>query len=352
MNVYGRKRAGNHVGRGKPVPEQGRWSRRDLLRTGLAAGGLVAVSGFTGGCSDLGLGDTLARIKEEGVVRLGHANERPFAYEVDDAGGDGELIGAMPALHREIFNRIAGDKITVQGVPALFRDLLEGLNSGRFDVIAAGMFIGAGRCAQAAFSAPVYCARSALLVRSGNPAGLSDYASVAAGGGTIAVLGGAAEQGYVTAAGVADERITVVRSPREGVEMVAEDEVDAFTLTSVSLRALVESLRAEESPADRPPGAGPTPSELAQMVEVLDSFEPVVDGKTQLGCGAAAFRKTDSSLVDAFNGELEALRREGRVLKLTEPYGFTDAEMPPPELTTEQLCRTGTAGTLLDPLPR
>lgn len=340
------------------MPEQGRWSRRDLLRTGLAAGGLFAVSGFSTGCSGLGIGDdTLARIKSEGVVRLGHANERPFAYEADGGGasegdGGGELIGAMPAVHREVFNRIVGGEIEVQGVSSLFRDLLQGLNSGRYDVIAAGMFIGSARCDQAAFSAPVYCAQSALLVRNGNPAGLSDYASVAAAGATIAVLGGAAEQGYATAAGIPDDRITVVGSQREGVELVAEEKVDAFTLTSVSLRALLDSLRAQEAPAERPPGASPSPSELAQMVELLDPFAPVVDGKTQLGCGGAAFRKTDSSLLEAFNGELEVLRREGRVLKLTEPYGFTEAEMPPPELTTEQLCRTGTAGTQLDPLPR
>lgn len=325
---------------------QGHWSRRGFLRAGFATGAVAAVSGLTSACAELGFGDTLERIRNEGVVRLGHAGERPYAYE------DNGLLGAMPAVHRTIFERILGEGVEVVGVRTLFRDLLEGLNSGRFDAVAAGMFIGGPRCDQALFSDPIYCARSALLVRKDNPLGLSDYASVAAEGATLAVLGGTAEQGFAAAAGVNRERLKVVASQRAGVEAVAEDRADAFTLTSVSLRALVDLLRAQEPPPGTPDDPALDNVNPAARVQVLDPFVPTVDGQPQLGCGGAAFRKTDQPLRDAFNTELTALRREGRVLKLTEPYGFTEAEMPPADVTTEQLCRTGTAGAYLDPLPR
>ncbi|SFA72945.1 amino acid ABC transporter substrate-binding protein, PAAT family [Amycolatopsis marina] len=325
---------------------RGPWSRREILRAGLATGAVAMTSGLTTACAELGFGDTLERIRREGVVRLGHAGERPFAYEDDG------LLGALPAVHRVVFERLVGEGVEVVGVRTLFRYLLEGLNSGRYDAVAAGMFIGGPRCDLALFSAPIYCARAALLVRKGNPVGLSDYASVAAREAKLAVLGGTAEQSYAAAAGVARERLRVVASQREGVEAVAENDADAFTLTSVSLRALVDSLRAQEPPPDRPDDPALDGGEPAELVEVLDPFVPAVEGQPQLGCGGAAFRKTDQALRDAFNSELTALRREGRILPLTEPYGFTRAEMPPSDVTTEQLCRTGTAGAYLDPLPR
>ncbi|MGH3756911.1 transporter substrate-binding domain-containing protein [Actinophytocola sp.] len=328
------------------MPAQLDLSRRQLLKGGLAAIGLGAFGGLATGCGAVGLDDTLERIKKEGVVRIGHAGERPFAYR-DETAGDGVLVGAMPAVHREVFARI-GD-IEVEGVETLFRDLADGLNAGRFDVIGAGMFVNAPRCDRISFSAPVYCGRSALLVAAGNPKSLTDYASVADAEARLAVLGGAVEQDYARSAGIPDSRVELVGDQIAGLRQVAEGDVDAFTLTSVSLRALVDALRDQRPEV---PG-GQEPAELVRQIEVLDPFAPVVDGEEVLGCGAAGFRRTDGTLVTAFNDELNALRREGRILDLTEPFGFTEAEMPEPGVTTEQLCRTGgVPGAEIDPLPR
>lgn len=322
------------------------WSRRTFLKGGVLAGGLVAAPGVLTGCAAIGFGDTLDRIKEEGVLRVGHAGERPYAYE------ENGLRGAIPALHREIFSRIAGESVELRGVQTLFKDLIEGLNAGTFDVIAAGMFVRSDRCDQAAFSDPVYCARSALLTKKGNPLGLSNYSSVERQGATLAVLGGAVEQDDALAVGVPEGRIELVGGQEEGLKLVADGDVDAFALTSISLRALLTSAR-EPTGTTPPPAGSPSPAELAEQVELLEPFVPVVDGEEKLGCGAAVFRKPDESLREAFNTELATLRSEGTVLELTTPYGFTEAEMAPPEVTTEQLCRTGGAsGGQIDPLPR
>lgn len=330
----------------EPARARPNLSRRQVLKGGVAVG-LGAFGGLATGCAAVGLDDTLERIKRDGVVRIGHAGEQPFAYH-DETAGDDILVGAIPAVHREVFARI-GD-IELQGVQTLFRNLTEGLNSGRFDVIGAGMFVNAARCDQISFSAPIYCGRSALLVAVGNPKGLTDYVSVARADATLAVLGGAVEHDYARSAGIPDDRIRLVGDQLAGLRQVAEGDVDAFTLTSVSLRAFVRSLREQQPEA---PGATRGPSELARLVEVLAPFIPEVGGKEILGCGAAGFRRTDRTLVTAFNDELAALRREGRVLALTEPFGFTEAEMPEPGITTEQLCRTGGApGAEIDPLPR
>jgi polar amino acid transport system substrate-binding protein len=52
---------------------------------------------LAGGCAALGFGNTLDRIKRDGVVRVGHAGERPYAYE--EAG---VLVGATVAVHRAV----------------------------------------------------------------------------------------------------------------------------------------------------------------------------------------------------------------------------------------------------------
>jgi polar amino acid transport system substrate-binding protein len=301
------------------------WSRRRFLRWAALTGGLTA----TGGCAALGLGDTLGGLRDAGTVRLGIAGERPYAYVEDD-----ELTGATAAVHREVFRRI-GD-IEVQPVTVPFGELLEGLNGGSFDAVAAGMFVTAGRCDLVTFSDPVYCAPTGLLVASGNPAGLTDFGAVAGGAAVLAVLGGAVEADYARALGVPEDRIVPVGRQEDGLDAVLSGDADAFALTSVSLRSVLD--RAGQD---------------AQQVELTAPFTPTIDGEPQLGCGAAAFRSPDEELRAAFNQELAALRDDGTLLELMAPFGFTEAELHAPDVTTEQLCETGgITGTELDPLPR
>jgi ABC-type amino acid transport substrate-binding protein len=104
------------------------WTRRQFLRTTLLVGGLPAM----GGCGALGFGDTLQRIRDEGVIRLGIAGERPYAYLEG-----GPLVGATAAVHRAVFRRL-GD-IEVEGVQTGFGGLINALNAGTVDAVAAGM---------------------------------------------------------------------------------------------------------------------------------------------------------------------------------------------------------------------
>ena len=314
------------------------WTRRRFLQATLLVAGLPAA----GGCGAFGFGDTLQRIRDEGVIRLGVAGERPYAYLEG-----GSLVGATAAVHRAVFRRL-GD-IQARGVQTGFGNLINALNAGVVDAVAAGMFVTASRCDRVAFSDPVYCAPSGLLVPRGNPDGVRDYASVTRSGATLAVLAGGVEEEYARGAGVSADLITPVGSQQQGLEMVADGEAGAFTLTHVSLRALLDITR--QTAGGGLPGGAAEP--VAERVELLDPFIPVVDGEEQLGCGAAAFRKPDTDLRQAFNRQLRALRAEGTVLELMSEYGFTAAEMPAPGITTEQLCRTGgVTGAEIDPLPR
>lgn len=289
------------------------------LRRALFAGGLGAVLVTVGACSttepgtgsSTGEGGTLERIKAEKKINVGFANERPYAYREN-----GQLVGEDPAVHGYIFDQIGG--ITLEPHLFEFGSLIQALNSERVDVVTAGMFITPERCEQAAFSNPVYVATTSLLVPRGNPKGLTDYASVANGDGRLAVMNGAVEVDQAKASGVPDDRLQIVADQQAGLDAVRSGRADAFALTSISLRALAAN---------------------DDSVEVSEAFVPVIDGEEQLGAGAAVFRRTDTELREAFNEKLAELVQSPKWLELVEPYGFTEAERPDPELTAEQLCQ-------------
>ncbi|MGH3357086.1 MAG: ectoine/hydroxyectoine ABC transporter substrate-binding protein EhuB [Nocardioidaceae bacterium] len=324
---------------------EGHWTRRDVLRSVMMAGAVVAAPPVLGGCAALGFGDTLEGVRSDGTIRVGIAGEVPYSF-LDEKG---TLVGGIGALHRAVWARIGN--ITVRPVVVPFGELLDGLDAGNFDAVAAGMFITSQRCDQAVFSEPVYCAPSSLLVAKGNPQRLRDYQSVADADASLAVLGSAVEVDYARASGVDNSRLQTVGSQNEGLRLVASGQVDAFALTHLSLRSLLD--RAGRIPDTQDlPGVEPTPGAVDQ-VELVDPFVPVVDGQELLGCGAAAFRSNDTELRDAFSDELAALRRSGDLLRLMQPWGFTETELPPPGVTAADLCRIGgVSGTDYDPVPR
>ena len=281
------------------------------LAGGLLTAAVLAACSSTEPGTGASKGNTLERVKSDKKINVGFANERPYAYK------DGnDLKGEAPAVHQYIFDQIGDVKLE----PKLFEfgALIQALNADRVDVVTAGMFITPERCQEANFSNPEYVATTALLVKKGNPDGLTDYKSAADKKAKVAVMTGAVEVDQAKGAGVPQKQLQVVADQQSGLDAVKSGRADAFALTSISLRALAK----EDS-----------------SVEVAKAFIPVVDGKEQVGAGAAVFRKDDTELRDAFNAELKKLLASDKWLELVKPYGFTEAEKPDPSLTAEKLCQ-------------
>src|SRR5690606_3307861 len=93
---------------------------------------------------------TLETARENGYIRVGFANEAPYGY----ATPSGELTGEAPEVAKAILARMGIEE--VDGVLTEFGSLIPGLRAGRFDIIAAGMFITPERCQQVQFSEPSY----------------------------------------------------------------------------------------------------------------------------------------------------------------------------------------------------
>nr|WP_246620686.1 ectoine/hydroxyectoine ABC transporter substrate-binding protein EhuB [Streptomyces corallincola] len=293
---------------------ESRHSRRSVL-TGAAALGALGALGAAGctrvaSASDTKGGDLLDRLRAQGVVRLGIAGEIPFGY-IDT---DGRLTGEAPELATAIFKRLGVDR--VQPVPTEFGSLIPGLNSQQFDVVAAGMYVNAERCAQVIFADPDYQMLDAFIVRKGNPKGLRSYQDVVAKKAKFATGTGYAEIQYAVDAGYKESEILIVPDQVAGLNAVEAGRVDVFAGTALTVREVVKKSAKTES---------------------TEPFAPVIKGQRHVDGGAFAFRPTETRLRDAFNTELHALKRSGELFRILRPFGFTKDEMT--DLTAKELCR-------------
>ena len=202
-----------------------------------------------------------------------------------------------------------------------FGALIPGLQAGRFDIIAAGMFINPDRCEQILFSDPDYCIPQAFGVEAGNPLGLMSYEDVAANSDArLGVLAGAVEGGYATDLGVSEDQLVIFDDVTSLGEGLQAGRIDALALTSLSVRTELERLGDD--------GLESTPA-----------FTPVIDGEPQAGCGGYGFRSEDQELRDAFNEILVSMKDNGEILPITEPHGFLEGEIGAAEgRTAEELC--------------
>ncbi|MFD5283517.1 ectoine/hydroxyectoine ABC transporter substrate-binding protein EhuB [Streptomyces rubrogriseus] len=285
-------------------------TRRSLL-AGVAALGALGAAGCSrvATASDVKGGDLLDRLRAQGVARLGIAGEVPFGY-IDK---NGELTGEAPELAKVIFKRLGVDR--VQPVPTEFGSLIPGLASQQFDVVAAGMYINPDRCEQVIFSDPDYQMLDAYIVRKGNPLGLHNYRDVAKKKAKFATGTGYAEIAYAVEHGYKEDDILIVPDQVAGLNAVESGRVDVFAGTALTVRDVVKK---------------------SSKAEATEAFAPLVGGKPHVDGGGFAFRPDETNLRDAFNVELQKLKKSGELLRILKPFGFTQNEMT--DLTAKELC--------------
>jgi polar amino acid transport system substrate-binding protein len=253
---------------------------------------------------------TLERAKANGYIRVGFANEAPFGY----ATPDGKLTGEAPEVAKAILKKMGIPQ--VDGVLTEFGSLIPGLKAGRFDIIAAGMFITPQRCAEINFSEPSYGIGEAMLVKKGNPKGIKDFTSIKDNPDLkLAVMAGAVEVGYAKDAGVPDGQLMVLPDQSSLVAAVQSGRADAASLTALSI------------------------AEMAKKADGVESTKPFgeVAGRSVKGHGGFGFRKEDTDLLDAFNAEMKKFIGSPEHIALVEPFGFGKDYLP--NKTTAELCK-------------
>lgn len=264
---------------------------------------------------------TFDRVMREGVVRVGFANENPYAF----AKPDGTLSGEAVEVARAVFESLGISEM--EGVLTNFGSLIPGLQAGRFDVITAGMYVTPVRCEEVLFADPEYTIGEALIVPAGNPLDLHSYEDVAANSEVRVATGqGYLEEQYLLDVGVSEDQISLYPDDPSGMAALQAGQIDAWTGTAPTLSKLLET-------------TGDPNFELA------DPFtQPIIDGASVAGFGAAAFRYEDIDFRNAFNAELQGLKDSGQLLDLIGQFeGFSEQTLPGGVKSTE-LCPDAYAG--------
>lgn len=286
--------------------------RPNISRRGfLAAGAVLASGSFLVAASKTARAETvLERAKSQGFIRVGFANEAPFGF----ATPDGKLTGEAPEVAKAVLAKIGIPQ--VDGVLTEFGSLIPGLKAGRFDIIAAGMFINPKRCAEIAFSEPSYGIGQAMLVKAGNPKAIKDYSSFTENKDLkLAVMAGAVEAGYAKDAGVPDDQLLILPDQSSLLAAVQSGRSDGAALTALSI------------------------ADMAKKGEGVETTTPFgeVAGKSVKGHGGFGFRKEDTELYEAFNTELKAYIGTPEHVALVTPFGFGKDYLP--NKTMELLCK-------------
>lgn len=289
-------------------------SRRDMLKRS-ALVGMAAAAGpsLLAACGSSGGGESLSKFQKQGYIRVGFANEAPYGF----ADSSGKLTGEAPTVAAAIMKKL-GVKST-QGVLTEFGSLIPGLQAGRFDMIAAGMFITPERCDAILFSNPDYVAAEGLAVPKGNPKNLTDYDSVGKAGVKLGVETGAVEGGYAEDDGVSSSNISQFPNGPTGMQALKTGRIDAFSLTAISL----QYLKSTGNYGD---------------IDVV-SFIPTKDGKQIKSGGGYGFPQGSEELVKKFNAQLTAMQKSGELAGLVKKFGFTGPTLSGAVgLTSDDLC--------------
>lgn len=274
---------------------------------GLLAGcTTTAPGGGGGGGATEGAGKTVEQAQKDGYLRVAIANEPPYTQ----VNADGTVTGAEPDILRAVLKTM--DVPEIEGVTTPYESMIPGLNAGRWDVVAAGLFMKQSRCDAVAYSEPVIVSTESFGVPVGNPKDITTVQDILDNPDLkIAVLTGGFEEGILKTAEVPANQQVLVKDARSGMEAVTANRADAFLLPTLSLNDLVES---------------------DKSIEVT---EPIEDAP-KTGSGAA-FRKEDTELRDEYNKALAEFKKTDEFSEILTKWGFDPDAVE--GVTAEELCK-------------
>jgi polar amino acid transport system substrate-binding protein len=244
-------------------------------------------------------GELLGKAKSGETIRIGFANEVPWAYP-----GDGNKpLGFVNAIALGVLNEMGITNI--EPVVTEWGGLIPGLNANRFDVITGGMYILSSRCENVNFSDPIGVFGDAFIVAKGNPKGIQTYQDIKSQG---AVLVTGAGFNIVEAAkkeGVAESNIMQVPGPTEILAAVKAGRADAGGVTFFTAQNLA-----------------------AQSGGAIDVTNPNLLPEWTFNWVGIAFRKDDTEFLEAFNAALKAYLGSDAMMAAVAEYGYTKLQLP------------------------
>ncbi|HRP77503.1 MAG TPA: transporter substrate-binding domain-containing protein [Aquamicrobium sp.] len=279
---------------------------KSAIFKGLALLGMAAFAyGFAGAANAQSL---MERAESGEPIRIGFANEIPFAYP----GDDGSPMGFVNVMTIAILGKMGYDKI--EPVQTEWGGLIPGLNANRFDIVTGGMNILASRCENIAFSEPIATVGDGFILAPGNPKNIGDYASLVANDAVMVTGAGYSNIEAAKAAGVPEANIMQVPGPTEILAAVRAGRADAGAGTYFTMKQL----------ADSSGGA-------------VEASDPNAMPEETFNWAGIGFRKADQDFLDKFNEALADYVGSPDMLAAVAEYGYGEASLPG-ERTTEWVC--------------
>ncbi len=264
--------------------------------------------------ADEGDNGKLAELQDQGTIKVGFANEKPYGYENDE----GEITGASVDTAKAVFAELGIDE--VEGHLADYDQLVPGLGAEKYDAITSGMAITPDRCENAAFGEPDMKYGEGLIVQKGNPENLKSYKDIADNeDATISIMSGATENDFVVSEGVDESQVQGAPDIPATIAAVESGRADATTGTEMTL---IDALDSADS----------------DNLEFVEDFEqPDIEGVPSYG--AVAFHPDQTELLEAYNEKLAELKESGKIAEILEDNGF-DGERNYPEdnITAQMVC--------------
>ena len=279
---------------------------KNAFAKGVAALALAALAfGAAGPASAQSL---LEKAEGGEPIRIGFANEIPFAYPGDDGSPKGFVnvytIGVLKQMGYE----------NIEPVQTEWGGLIPGLNANRFDIVTGGMNILASRCENIAFSEPMAKVGDGFIVAPGNPKNIGDYKSLVDNDAVMVTGAGYSNIEAAKAAGVPEASIMQVPGPTEILAAVKAGRADAGAGTFFTMKQL----------ADSSGGA-------------VDVTDPNVMPEDSFNWAGIGFRKADQDFLDKFNAAQKEYLGSADMLAAVAEYGYGEASLPG-DVTTEWVC--------------
>lgn len=204
-----------------------------LTRQGLMTVAAAVAVVLAAGWWMIGEDDAWAEIHAKGRIRVGYAVESPYAFVAEG----GRVTGFSPELARLVIADL--DVPRTEWVQTEFDRLIPELRDGRFDVIAAGMFIDPARADRVGFSEPVLKVACGLGVATANPRAYASYADVVADSSArIGVIAGSVEELRFRELGMSPTHVLALPDAAVARSALESGAVTALALSLPTLRAM------------------------------------------------------------------------------------------------------------------
>lgn len=271
----------------------------------------IAYVGFAIVCSaatQVLAGELSDRIASGNSIRIGFANEEPYAYP----DGNNQPVGFVNAYALGVLHEMGYDN--VEPVITDWGGLIPGLRSGRFDLVTGGLYILRTRCENITFSEPMAKVSDAFIVKPGNPAAINTYRDIASKGATLVTGAGYSIIENAKKEGVPASQIMEVPGPTEMLAAVVAGRAEAGASGYLIMRDVAKK--------------------SGGKVEVTDPNALPDWTQNYVGIG---FRNEDKDFIEKFNAAQKRYLGTPAMMKAVAPYGY-DEKMLPGDKSTEWVC--------------